>query len=53
MPGTSQEDEMELLMVLVEDYDDKHYTIRRLDHKLRPQIETLHFLYYFYLKIIK
>ena len=31
VPGTPQEDEMELLMVLVKDYDDKHYTIPQLD----------------------
>jgi len=30
-PGTSEGDEMELLMVLVKDYDDRHYVIPELD----------------------
>lgn len=30
-PGTPEGDEMELLMVLVKDYDDKHYVVPQLD----------------------
>ncbi len=30
-PGTSEGDEMELLMVLVKDYDDKHFVVPQLD----------------------
>jgi HTH-type transcriptional regulator/antitoxin HigA len=30
-PGTSQSDELDLLIVLIKDYDDKHYHLPELD----------------------